>query len=126
VVLADPPVIPRPALAEPQAVERLRARLALFNPHASIDTAIEGALDPRRLVEADTSPAASAEAATSAARAHSGFIAEAEHGDGISSFILTDKVPLPWDTFTRAMETLIALRGPDLLRCMGLPHAAAC
>jgi hypothetical protein len=45
---------------------------------------------------------------------HSGFVAEASHSDGIVSFVMRDETPLIWPVFQRAMETLIALRGPDL------------
>ena len=34
--------------------------------------------------------------------------------------------PLEWPVFPRAMETLIALRGPDLLRIKGLLNVAGC
>src|SRR5262249_32776058 len=80
-------------------------------------TAVDGDLDPRCLLESD---------ATSAGRAalRAGFVAEAEHSDGIASFVLTDDAPLSWEAFARAMETLIALRGPDLLRVKGLLNAA--
>jgi G3E family GTPase len=56
----------------------------------------------------------------------SGFVAEAEHSDGILSFVLTQEAPLPWEAFARAMETLIALRGPDLLRVKGFLNVASC
>src|SRR5215468_2154658 len=76
-------------------------------------------LEARCLLEADaTSPRAAASRA--------GFVAEAEHSDGIASFVLTDDAPLPWDAFARSMETLIALRGPDLLRVKGLLNVAGC
>jgi G3E family GTPase len=117
VVLADRLVISKTDLAEAQAVERLRGRLAALNPHAAIDTAVDGVLDPRALIEADPRPDAGV---------HAGFIAEAEHSDGIASFVLTDTAPLAWDTFTRAMETLIALRGPDLLRVKGFLNVEGC
>ena len=42
------------------------------------------------------------------------------------SFVLTDDAPLPWDAFARSMETLIALRGPDLLRVKGFLNVAGC
>jgi len=57
---------------------------------------------------------------------HAGFVAEAEHSDGIVSFVFTDDAPLPWEAFARAMETLIALRGPDLLRVKGFLNVAGC
>jgi G3E family GTPase len=57
---------------------------------------------------------------------HSGFVAEAEHSDGISSFLMTQDEPLAWHSFARAMETLTALRGPDLLRVKGFLNVAGC
>jgi G3E family GTPase len=117
-ILADRLVVSKTDLAGAQATDRLIARLRLLNPRAAIHTAIDGDLDPRCLVEADAAPAAG--------DAHSGFIAEAEHSDGIASFIITDDAPLPWDAFARSMDTLIALRGPDLLRVKGFLNVAGC
>ena len=37
---------------------------------------------------------------------------------------MREKTPLEWPVFQRAMETLIALRGPDLLRIKGLLNLA--
>ena len=117
VVLADRLVISKTDLAKPQAVKRLGARLRALNPRAAVHTAIDGHLDPRCLLETDVpTPAA----------LRSGFLAEAAHSDGILSFVLSDDAPLPWDAFSRAMETLIALRGGDLLRVKGLLNVAGC
>ena len=55
---------------------------------------------------------------------HTGFVAEAAHSDGIASFVLREDAPLDWPVFLRTMETLIALRGPDLLRVKGLLNLA--
>ena len=55
-----------------------------------------------------------------------GFVAEAEHSDGIASFVIEQGEPIDWLTFARAMETLIALRGADLLRVKGLLNVAGC
>ena len=97
----------------------LGTQLRKLNPRAVIHSAIDGDLDPRCLIETDAvSPGAD--------EPRSGFVAEAEHSDGIASFVLTDEAPLTWDTFARAMETLIALRGPDLLRVKGFLNVAGC
>src|SRR6266404_1645621 len=114
IILADRLVIAKTDLAKAQAVKRLTARLTALNPHAAVHTAVDGDLDPRCLLEAG------------AATLRAGFVAEAEHSDGIASFVLTDDAPLSWDAFARAMETLIALRGPDLLRVKGLLNVAGC
>jgi G3E family GTPase len=114
VILADRIVVSKTDLAEPGAVERLTKRLAALNPRAAIATAIDGALDPRCLIEAGE------------ALARSAFVAEAEHSDGILSFVLSEPAPLSWNTFSRTLETLIALRGPDLLRVKGFLDVEGC
>jgi G3E family GTPase len=116
VILADRIVITKTDLADPQATARLTARLSALNPHAAIDTAADGVLDPRCLIEP----------AEAARRPHAGFVAEGEHSDGIVSFVLTEASPLAFDIFARFMETLMALRGPDLLRVKGFLNVAGC
>ena len=113
VILADRLVISKTDLAEPAAVERLTRRLQQLNPRAVIDIAVNGALDPGRVIAPATAE-------------RSGFVAEAEHSDGIASFVLETVGPIEWQTFSRAMETLTALRGADLLRVKGLLNVAGC
>ncbi len=110
-ILADRLVISKIDLADSRTRKRLAARLKALNPRADIDLALDGAIDPRHLID-------SGQDATAARR--SGFVAEASHSDGIASFVLREKKPLQWPVFQRAMETLITLRGPDLLRIKGL------
>jgi G3E family GTPase len=117
VILADRLVVSKTDLAGAAASERLTAQLRALNPRAAVHTAVDGDLDPRCLIEAD---------ATSPATTRFGFVAEAEHTDGIASFVLTDPAPLPWEAFARTMDTLIALRGPDLLRVKGFLNVAGC
>jgi G3E family GTPase len=119
IILADRLVVTKTDLAKSQAVKRLTTRLTALNPHAAVHTAVDGDLDPRCLLESDAT-------STGRATSRAGFVAEAEHSDGIASFVLTDDAPLSWDAFARAMETLIALRGPDLLRVKGLLNVAGC
>jgi G3E family GTPase len=119
VILGDRLVVTKTDLADPAAIEQLTARLRALNPRASIDSAVAGDLDPRCLLEAEAAP-------TATAGLHSGFVAEAEHSDGILSFVWTDDLPQQWDAFARALETLIALRGPDLLRVKGFLNVAGC
>ena len=112
VILADRLVISKADLADAASVERLTRRLQRLNPRAPIDIAVAGALDPDRMI----APAAE----------RSSFVAEAEHSDGIESFIIETSAPIEWPTFARAMETLTALRGADLLRAKGLLNIAGC
>jgi G3E family GTPase len=113
VILADRLVISKADLGSPAAVEALTLRLQQLNPRALIDIAISGALDPARIIEPATGE-------------RSAFLAEAEHGDGISSFVIAQQPPFEWPVFSRAMETLLALRGADLLRAKGILNVTGC
>ncbi len=112
-ILADRIVISKSDLADAAAVEHLTKTLRHLNPRAVIDIAVGGALDPNRMIEPSTG-------------VRSGFVAEAEHGDGIASFVIEQDTPLAWPAFSRAMETLIALRGADLLRVKGILNVEGC
>ena len=89
VILADRLIISKTDLATPAAVERLTQRLQELNPRATIDIAVAGALDPSRLIQP-------------VPRERSNFVAEAEHGDGIASFVLaTGRADRMADIFAR-------------------------
>jgi G3E family GTPase len=108
VILADRLVLTKTDLGPADPLdERLRA----LNPRAEVVTARHGALDPALLLAAPQA-------------GDRRFLAEAAHSDGIASFVLRDDAPLDWDTFSRFMETLTALRGGDLLRVKGLLNVA--
>jgi G3E family GTPase len=112
-IFADRLVISKTDLADGAAVGRLSQRLRALNPRAAIDIAVNGALDPDRVIEP-------------VAGERSGFVAEAAHSDGITSFVVEQEKPIQWLAFARAMETLLALRGADLLRAKGILDVAGC
>ena len=112
-ILADRLVVSKSDLAGAEKTARLTRRLQDLNPRATIDIAVGGDLDAGRVVEP-------------APHERSGFIAEAAHSDGIASFVLAQDQPIRWLAFARAMETLIALRGADLLRVKGILNVAGC
>ena len=112
-ILADRLVIGKVDIAGTAAANALAARLRTLNPRAEIDVTANGALDPARLTEP-------------ASGIRNAFVAEAEHSDGIGSFVLTFDAPIAWPVFARTMETLIALRGSDLLRVKGFLDVAGC
>ncbi len=112
VILADRLIVSKTDLAG-AGIDALRSRLQQLNPRAGIDVAVGGALDPARFI-------------APASGERSAFVAEAEHSDGIVSFVLEPRQPLAWPAFSRAMETLIALRGADLLRVKGILNVAGC
>jgi len=112
-ILADRLVITKTDIAGESAADELGARLRALNPGAEILQAVNGALDPTHLTEP-------------ASDQRNEFVAEAAHSDGIASFVLTDDKPMPWPVFARAMDTLMAIRGPDLLRVKGFLNVEGC
>ena len=113
VILADRLIVTKADLAGAAAADALAAQLRGLNVHADILQAVNGDLDPTRLTEP-------------APFARNAFVAEATHSDGISSFVVNETAPMPWTVFARAMETLIALRGADLLRVKGFLDVEGC
>jgi G3E family GTPase len=112
-ILADRLVITKTDIAGESAADDLGARLRALNPGAEILQAVNGELDPTRLTEP-------------ASDQRNEFVAEAAHSDGIASFVLTDDKPMPWPAFARTMDTLMAMRGPDLLRVKGFLNIEGC
>jgi G3E family GTPase len=115
-ILADRLILSKTDIADPDATARLSQRLRELNPHAAIETAVEGALDPHALIDPVSERKSPAP----------GLVAEASHSDGITSFVLKGGGPYNWNAFARTMETLIALRGADLLRVKGFLEVESC
>jgi G3E family GTPase len=113
VILADRLIVTKTDIAGESAADALTAQLRALNAGAEILQAMNGALDPSRLIEP-------------AGRARNEFIAEAAHSDGIASFVMTDEKAMVWQVFARAMEALMAMRGPDLLRVKGFLNVEGC
>src|SRR5262249_22003330 len=117
VMLADRIVISKTDIADEDAADTLTARLRELNPRARVIAADYGRLDPGWIADA------------ASARASALFVAEAagvKHPDNVKSFTLTETAPIAGEPFARAMETLIALRGADLLRVKGLLNVTGC
>ena len=112
-ILADRLVITKTDIAGENAVAALTAQLRALNANAEILVAVNGELDPSRLTEP-----------VSVER--NVFVAETAHSDGIGSFVLNETSAMPWKAFARAMETLMAMRGPDLLRVKGFLDVEGC
>ena len=114
VILADRLVISKTDLADAATVERLtrrlqRAQSARHDRHRGRRRARSAARHRagRRRALAASSPRPST---ATASRASSS----------------TDDEPIAWLAFARTMETLIALRGADLLRVKGILNVAGC
>jgi G3E family GTPase len=112
-ILADRLVITKADIAGEGAVAALSAQLRALNANADILEAVNGELDPRSFTEpADDQ--------------RNLFVAETAHSDGISSFVLTETAPMPWTVFARSMDTLMTMRGNDLLRVKGFLAVEGC
>jgi len=112
-ILADRLVITKTDIAGENAARVLSVQLRALNPGAEILEAVNGELDPSRLTEPATDQ-------------RNTFVVEAAHSDGIVSFVLMQDQPMPWPAFGKAMDTLMALRGPDLLRVKGFLAVEGC
>ena len=112
-ILADRLIITKTDIAGEGAAEKLSAQLRALNPGAEILEAVNGEIDPSRITEP-------------AGDARNTFMAEAVHSDGIGSFVLRQDEPMPWPAFAQAMDTLMTLRGPDLLRVKGFLAVEGC
>jgi G3E family GTPase len=108
-ILADRIVLSKIDMTDAASIEQLTERLRRLNPRADILTADHGTIDPGVF----TAPAHGVPTSMVA------FAGEASHGDGIHSFVLYEDQPTIWQSFARTVETLIALRGTDLLRVKG-------
>lgn len=112
-ILADRLVITKTDIAGEGASAALAARLRALNPGAELLEAVNGELDPSRLTEP-------------APDQRNAFVADAAHSDGIGSFVFTQDKPVPWPVFAKTMDTLMQLRGPDLLRVKGFVDVEGC
>jgi G3E family GTPase len=121
-ILADRLILTKTDITAAGAADALTARLRALNPRAEIVTAVQGEIDPAALTDAPAPPLGGTEPIA----ARHGFVAEAEHSDGIASFVLRKQAPLAWPVFARAMDVLMTLRGPDLLRVKGFVNIAGC
>lgn len=121
-ILADRLIVTKTDIAEADSASQLMARLRELNPRAEIATAVSGEIDPALLTDAPAPLLGGVEHGQSAR----GFVAEADHSDGIASFVLRPERPLPWPVFARVMDVLTTLRGPDLLRVKGFVEVDGC
>jgi G3E family GTPase len=112
-ILADRLIVTKTDIAGDSALSTLTSRLRALNPGAEILEAVSGEIDPQRLIEPVTDQ-------------RNPFVAEAAHSDGIGSFVLAEETPMPWAVFARSMDTLMQLRGPDLLRVKGFLDVEGC
>lgn len=129
--VADRLLLTKTDLAEPEAVTALSRRLRGLNPSAPIIRATDGAVDPDALLDAglynpktkslDVRRWLNAEAFGDAAdHDHHHHHDVNRHDDHIRAVCLTLDEPIPGNTLDRWLETLLLLKGPDVLRIKGM------
>jgi G3E family GTPase len=118
IVLADRLILSKTDLADAAAMRMLTLELRRLNPRAAIAEVRHGLTDPACFLEDHSHAAGSGDIA--------GYAAEAVHGDDVRSFVWRADAPIDWPVFARTMETLIALRGGDVLRAKGVLNVEGC
>lgn len=111
VALADRIVISKSDLFTPEQITDVTDLVASLSPAAPQALALSGEVDPAFLLT-------SSWAGASFFRADA--VLPAEHAEAYRTFAVVRDEPLSWPVFSRAMDTLVSLRGPDLLRVKGL------
>ena len=127
VAMADRLVVTKTDRASAEALAALEARLDRLNPGAQRRRGEHGRVDAAWLLEAGLyrgdarAPDAAGWLNAGAYRRVGGAPA---HDPRISSFVWTATEPLAWEGLETALETLLALYGPRILRLKGLAHVA--
>ena len=132
--VADLIVITKEDLAAPEAVEPLLAALQTINSHAALRHSHQGDLEPAELIGLGLASARAgsgtlrflgeldpqrAEAGSSSG-AYLGQRLPAQHDSAVRTLSLRFDKPFDWTSFAAAMDMVISLRGPDLLRVKGI------
>jgi len=148
--MADRLLLTKLDLADPVAVELLRARLALLNPGARLIPVANGAVPPAAILDCGLFDGKSRipdvqrwlnDEAYAAAHPHDESCGpdcghdhhhhghdhhhhlEPRHDDAVASFVITYDEPVLWDGLALALEFLISTRGENLLRVKGIVNA---
>lgn len=145
VAMADLIVLSKTDLVTPGELGRFEARLAALNPQAARVQADRGRVEPGRLfglsgLRPDVTPAGlagwlgTAPPAPDPLAGLSGFTSKpaaatlplpgtaAPHSHGIVSASIEVEAPIPANVFDFWIDTLIALKGKDILRIKGIVH----
>ena len=108
--------------------DELEGRIRTLNPFVSIVKAIQGEVDPALLtgLSPGTAKALPAELNRwlSSGDTYLGKALKGNHDAAIRTFSLRFEQPFTWDSLNAALQTLTALRGPDLLRVKGIVNVA--
>jgi G3E family GTPase len=117
IAVADRIVISKADLCGAEAKSNLTSAIRRLNPGAPIATANSGEIAPGFLLE---------ERAAALLPLPTEGRVEAIHSPGLNTFTLHFDAPIRWAALSRAIEVLIELRGPDILRIKGLVAVEGC
>ena len=124
VAVADRIVLSKTDIASQDVVKELKSRIKALNPYVSITTAIQGDIDPALLVNLGPGSAKALPAELNRwlgdGDTYLGKALKGNHDASIRAFSLRFDRPFTWDSLNAALQTLTALRGPDLLRVKGI------
>ena len=122
--VADRIVLSKTDLVAFEFLERISTRITTLNPFASITPAIQGDIDPALLVNLSPGSAKTLPAELDRwlgdGNTYPGKALKGNHDPSIRAFSLRFEKPFTWDSLNAALQTLTALRGPDLLRVKGI------
>jgi G3E family GTPase len=129
IALADRVFISKSDLASAEQVQALQSAIEGINPGARVSLLLNGAVEPRELMNLGLASARAGEQTLS-------FLGErlegagsdgertlrrsAIHDGSIRTLSLRFERPFTWSAFSAALELLTTLRGPDLLRVKGI------
>jgi G3E family GTPase len=129
-----------PAAERPEAVQKLRARLAALNPAAPVLDAAAGEASPEGLIGCGLFDPDRKIPDVKRWLAEEAYAAQAEHGshashqphqhdrnrhdERIRAFTLTSQAPIPAASFEMFIDLLRSLHGPKLLRLKGIVKIA--
>lgn len=134
VALADHVFISKCDLVHPGEVTKLEAVLSQINAGAEIGRCSMGDLDPKLLIGIGLQSARASDdtlrflgklldpkaAENSSVPAYLGDEVRSRHDPTVKTLSIRFEEPFSWSAFSAAMETLISLRGKDLLRVKGI------
>jgi G3E family GTPase len=108
--------------------EELEQRIRTLNPFVSIVKAIQGEVDPALLTGLSPGTAKALPAELNrwlgSGDTYLGKALKGSHDASIQTFSLRFERPFTWDSLNAALQTLAALRGPDLMRVKGIVNVA--
>jgi G3E family GTPase len=110
--MADRFVVTKTDRATPEATAALIARLRLINPRAEVLTAVEGDIDPERLL-APATP-------TAPPPAHDHHHDHGDHTGGVQTVFLAIPHPIGWEAYAAMVRYFQTSLGERLLRTKGL------